>query len=568
MKKLKLNSLKKLFTVTLTTLFLVGFNLSPAQAATTVSCSGGGSFTYTGTTVDGNSGLLCVGTAVIPNTITIIDTYAFAGARGLTAVTIGTSVTRINDYAFNDTRLSTVTIPNNVQTLGNGVFETSPLLTTVTIGTGLTVMGAYTFGNTSGALTSVTFEGNAPTVGAEPFYERAANAKAIIKFTATGFGANGSDWNGLTVSMNRGAISCGTSGTFTVASYNVTGNTSCVGTVNIPSGVLTISTNAFLNNTAITSVTIPNSVTSIGATSFQNAQGLTTLTIGNSVTTIENNAFEGTFRLPALIIPDSVVTIGSSAFSGTNALTSLTLGNQLETIGNSAFSGSDITSLIIPDSVETIGFDAFSGSRLNSLTLGNRLTTIGDFAFENSALTSVTLPASLTTLGEMVFGSPLVDVNFLGNAPANVDPSAFFDIGTGAKANVPYNATGFGANGSTWNRLIVSYESAPAEDSGSSTASVTTPAIVKTADAVFNLKNKKYLTKYAMKTKLSKNKSFKRVPEDLYKYSIFKASKKTCAINGNNVTGLKKTGTCELYVTRTTTKGAKYKYWVQINYTK
>jgi hypothetical protein len=371
-----------------------------------------------------------------------------------------------------------------------------------------------------------------------------------------------------------GPVNCGTSGTFTVTSNVVTGNTSCVGTVNIPSGVLTISTNAFLNNTAITSVTIPDSVTSIGASAFQNAQGLTTLTIGNSVTTIGDLAFAGTFRLPALIIPDSVTTIGSQAFSGNSVLTSLTLGNQLTTIGYAAFDGIRITSLIIPDSVTTIGEFAFSGSRLNSLTLGNRLTTIGRFAFDHSVLTGVTLPASLTTLGERVFGSPLVDVNFLGNAPAIVDPLAFLDIRTGAKANVAYNATGFPANGSNWNGLIVSYGSAPAGDSGGSGSSpstavtTTAPTVVKSADAVFNLKNKKYLSKNALKTKLSKNKTFKRNPKDLYKYSIFGTSKKTCAIQGNYVTSLKKTGTCDLYATRTTTKGVKYKYWVRINYTK
>ena len=71
-----------------------------------------------------------------------------------------------------------------------------------------------------------------------------------------------------------------------------------------------------------------------------------------------------------------------------------------------------------------------------------------------------------------------------------------------------------------------------------------------------------------MKTKLSKNRSFKRNPEDLYKYSIFKASKKNCIMRGNYVMGLKKTGTCDLNVTRTTAKGAKYKYWVKINYNK
>ena len=356
--------------------------------------------------------------------------------------------------------------------------------------------------------------------------------------------------------------------TVTSIGINAFLNNTALTSVTIGNSVTSIGANAFLNNTAITSVTIPNSVTSIGASAFQNAQRLTTLTIGNSVTTIGNNAFDGTFRLPALIIPDSVVTIGSFAFSGTNALTSLTLGNQLTTIGFAAFDASNVTSLIIPDSVTTIGEFAFSGSPLNSLTLGNSLTTIGDFAFEDSVLTGVTLPASLTTLGEMVFGSPLVDVNFLGNAPDHIDLDAFFMIGTGAKANVAYNATGFGANGSTWNRLIVSYASAPAEDSGSSTAPVTTPTVVKTADVVFNLKNKKYLSKNVLKTKLSKNKSFKRNPEDLYKYSIFKASKKTCIMRGNYVMALKRTGSCDLYATRTTPKGAKYKYWVKINYNK
>ena len=530
-KELKLNLLKKLFSVVLTTLFLVGFNLSPAQAATTVACSGGGSFTYTGTTVDSNSGTSCVGTAVIPNAITLINTYAFASATGLTAVTIGSGVTRINDYAFNNTSLSAVAIPNNVQTLGNGVFETSPLLTTVTIGTGLTAMGAYTFGDTSGALTSVTFEGNAPTVGATPFYDSAANAKAIIKFTATGFGANGSDWNGLTVSMDRGEISCGTSGTFTVLSYDVTGNTSCVGAVNIPSGVLAIATNAFLNNTVITSVTVPDSVITIYSAAFRGTSGLISATISNSVEDIYNLAF---YQSP---------------------LTSLTIGNSVTNIGDNAFSENNLTSLVIPNSVTTIGGNAFQPSRfLTSVTIGNSVSSIGVGAFSDSAL--------------------LASVTFSGNAPATVGATAFSRVAGGAQANVAYNATGFPPNGSTWNGLIVSYGSNPAGDSGGSGSSpstavtTTTPTVIKSADAVFNLKKKKYLSKYAMKRKLSKNKSFKRTPKDHYKYSIFKASKKTCVIKGNYVIARKKTGTCDFYATRTTNKGVKYKYWVRINYTK
>ena len=368
-----------------------------------------------------------------------------------------------------------------------------------------------------------------------------------------------------------GPVNCGTSGTFTVTSNVVTGNTSCVGTVNIPSGVTSIGVNAFRDKRNITSVVIPDTVLTIAEGAFWGADGIISLTIGNGVTTIGARAFNGANKIISLIIPNSVTTIGSSAFSGTTLLTSLTLGNQLTTIGIDAFGASAITILVIPNSVTTIGTSAFSGNyALTSLTLGNRLTTIGDLAFEFSVFSSVTLPASLTTLGSLVFmdNSSLVDVNFLGNAPVNVDEFAFDYIGTGAKANVPYNATGFGANGSTWNRLIVSYGSAPSSDSGSTTASVTIPKATKSADAVLNLKNKKYLSKNALKTKLSKNKSFKRNPKDLYKYSIFKESKKNCLMLGNYVMALKKTGSCDLYATRTTPKGAKYKYWVKINYSK
>jgi hypothetical protein len=302
-----------------------------------------------------------------------------------------------------------------------------------------------------------------------------------------------------------GLYPCGSGGDFTVTSNTIVENAFCSGVLNIPNGVTSIFNRAFISNPNITSVNIPDSVTSIGSEAFKDNPFLTSVTFVNSVTSI----------------------------------------------GAYAFYNNAITSVSIPNSVTTIGAHSFQqNTSLTSVTLGNSVSSIDTYAFSTESLTSVT---------------------FLGNAPAFVSNVAFYKFGAAATANVLYNATGFPANGSTWNRLIVSYGSAPVVDSDSSspTPVVTiTPTVVKTADIVFNLKNKKYLSKNALKTKLSKNKSFKRVPEDLYKYSIFKASKKTCVINENYVTGLKKTGTCDLYATRTTTKGVKYKYWVRINYIK
>ena len=339
------------------------------------------------------------------------------------------------------------------------------------------------------------------------------------------------------------------------------------GSLVIDNTVTSIGVNAFRNNTALISVTIPDSVLVIEDGAFWGANGITSLTIGNGVITIGARAFNGANKITSLIIPNSVTTIGTSAFSGSSLLTSLTLGNHLTTIETDAFGGSGITSLVIPDSVTIINDRAFQGVSLESLILGNSVESIGEFGFEGSLLISVTFPASLKTLGMEAFSDSgsLFNVNFLGNAPT-FDSEPFFGVASGAKANVVYNATGFGANGSTWNGLIVTYGSAPSGDSGSSKAPVTTPTVVKTADVVFNLKNKKYLSKNALKTKLSKSKSFKRVPEDLYKYSIFGTSKKNCLMLGNYIMALKKTGSCDLYATRTTPQGAKYKYWVKINY--
>jgi hypothetical protein len=110
----------------------------------------------------------------------------------------------------------------------------------------------------------------------------------------------------------------------------------------------------------------------------------------------------------------------------------------------------------------------------------------------------------------------------------------------------------------------------PGDNSSQSSSStqVVIPEVTPSADVIFNLKNRKYLSKNNLKIKLRKTESFKRDSGDKFKYSIFGTSKKTCVIRGNYVMAKKKTGVCEMWVTRTTNKGVKYKYWVQINYTK
>ena len=71
----------------------------------------------------------------------------------------------------------------------------------------------------------------------------------------------------------NGDVAC-TSGFFTIASNVVTGNTSCAGTVTIPTGVTSIEYRAFFGENGVTSVIISNTVLTIGDYAFFGATSL------------------------------------------------------------------------------------------------------------------------------------------------------------------------------------------------------------------------------------------------------------------------------------------------------
>jgi hypothetical protein len=325
------------------------------------------------------------------------------------------------------------------------------------------------------------------------------------------------------------------------------------GSLVIDNTVTSIGNNAFLNNSALTSVTIGNSVTSIGSSAFESDTALTTVTIPNSVTSIGSYAFSGT-GLTAVTIPNGVPIINESVFAFTPALASVT----------------------IPNSVTSISQYAFDGSGLTSVSIGNHVTSIGVYAFHGTQITSITIPESVTSIGEYAFSDAanLRNIIFLGVAPSIPDYDGgpidvFSNIAIGAKAYVLGFASGFGPENDLWNGLIVSYDTPPGgdPDSTTSTTSVSASSVAaKGVDASFKLINRKYLSKFEIRKAISKGRSFKRKPIDFYKYSISKTSKKNCVMSGNYVVALKDTGSCEIWVTRTTAKGTKYKYWVKINY--
>jgi len=178
-------------------------------------------------------------TVIILNSVTRIESYAFADCIGLTSVIIPDGVTRIDSYAFAGcTGLTSVIIPFSVTNTGDDVFRNCVNL-------------------------SVTWYYN-PVIPAP-------SSRSIRLYLTT-------------VIIPDGVKSI--SGWAFNGAANLTD-------VTIPGSVTRIYNEAFQNCTGLTSITIPNSVTLIGFYAFSGCTGLTSITIPSGVTSIEHYAFAG-----------------------------------------------------------------------------------------------------------------------------------------------------------------------------------------------------------------------------------------------------------------------------------
>ena len=91
--------------------------------------------------------------------VTSIGDWAFEDCSGLTSVTIGNSVTNIGyDAFYNCSSLTSVTIPGDVKSIGAWAFSCCSGLKSVTIGNDVTSIEYDAFDGCSG-LTSMTFLG-------------------------------------------------------------------------------------------------------------------------------------------------------------------------------------------------------------------------------------------------------------------------------------------------------------------------------------------------------------------------------------------------------------------------
>lgn len=223
---------------------------------------------------------------VIPNSVTQIGDYIFAGAECLTSLTMHNAVTSVGESAFYScTGLTSLSIPNSVTSIGSSAFSGCTGLCYVTIPSSVRFVGLFSFYG--------------------------------VKLVVDNSGAAGSSCGADMISYGDAYIDDYLIYEDATMSSLIGCCKSAEGEIVIPSTVNSISEKCFVDCNGITSVTIPNTVTRIENETFKGCSNLSSVTIGRSVSIIGDDAFRLCFNLAEIHSLNPVApTLGTNVFNG------------------------------------------------------------------------------------------------------------------------------------------------------------------------------------------------------------------------------------------------------------
>ena len=417
---------------------------------------------------------------VIPDGVLVIKMAAFCGS-GLKSITVGKSVSAIEDFAFDqcyglievvDHSLNLSFAPSKETEGGIARYaldvhdEESKMVNcdgylfytadgkSYLVGTTLTdselvlpedyngenyAVYHYAF-YLNDTLTSVEIGGGVSELGISAFEKCTALTSVILS-------------DGLLVLGERAFFECTLLGTISVPETvkTVGGSAfafcSSLKSVSLGNSLEKLSGGVFSNCTSLDSVVIPYGVTELSGM-FTNCTSLTHVELPETITKIGYRCFENCTALTELAIPDGLVEIGDSAFAGCSKLGAIALHETLTSIGKGAFANcASIKSVVIPDSVLTLGEGAFlECTALTSAILGNGITVLKSSLFAHcKSLLEIVIPDSVTTVEKFVFiGCTALTSVELGNGITEISENMFNGCSSLLSVVIPESVTKIG----------------------------------------------------------------------------------------------------------------------------
>ena len=310
----------------------------------------------------------------IPDSVTVIQEYAFSGCGKLRSVSLPNAITKVGVHAFDGCEnLGTVSMSGNstaeYTTISRMAFAGCTSLTTVELSKKVTVIEGKVFSGCM-ALSSLELPENLIEMGGGMIENTAIKSITIPKKVTDCSGALENCESLQEVVFQKGMT-------------------------RIPDGICA--------NSNITEVDIPESVTRIGGESFLNCKKLSIDIIPKNVEEIGKSAFENCEKIESIRLPNAITDVGASSFSECTALKSVTMSynstkDYTATVERSAFEGcTSLKNVELSENVTSIKDYAFSNcTTMSSLTLPESLTSMGSEIIKNTAIRSITIPKNVT----------------------------------------------------------------------------------------------------------------------------------------------------------------------------
>ena len=331
---------------------------------------------------------------------------------------IGSAVTKVDNYAFRETRISSVTFEGTPSTLGNYIFLSCASLEEVTFEDDIHITPDMFYG--CSALETVTFNGDCTSIGNNAFRYCSSLGSITLPNSLTSLGTYA--FAGCT---SLTSVTLSTNPSFTTIPTNCFDGCSLLTSLTIPSNITTIQGAAF-NNCGFTSLPTgwDRSGISYGSSVFKGCP-ISSITFPDTWSSIPSNFCNGITTLEEIILGSGITAIGTYAFSSCSSLEDVTLNNSLSTIGNYAFSGcSSLTALSLPASMTSVGSYAFQNCGFTSMPTGwdNTAISYAGWCFKGCPITSIAFPDSwtsvpaqfcreMTALTTVVLGSGITTLN-------------------------------------------------------------------------------------------------------------------------------------------------------------
>lgn len=357
------------------------------------------------------SGMDCIATVTIPDSVKLIGYDAFRKCYNLQIVTMGNGLTGIGDCAFSECdALTSIIIPGGVTGIQLQTFYSCDSLKKVTLCEGVSVIGIEAF-QWCDSLNTVTIPDSIESISRNAF--EGESLQDVY------YGGTKTQWNQILVAdgnndlLNTATIRYGseipaTPDTGIPAEEVARGTCGSDLSWNLDNeGLLVISGNGLMND--YEQGTAPWS---------QYGHSIKNVRLAQGVTSVGNHAFAGLDGLISVTISDSVKLFGYAAFRECRNLQIVDTGNGLTGIGDCTFSECDaLTSIVIPGGVTGVPIDSFySCDSLLSVTLCEGVSAVGVRAFQwCDNLKTVKMPSSMSGIANAAFeGTPLEDVYYGG----------------------------------------------------------------------------------------------------------------------------------------------------------